>query len=823
MATVKGQYSKGINGGYDENERLLFGLVRPGIPWVDGDANQSQFANFTWIRRALDTVIGNASPNDGFRCVGDGAANDFSVEGGDGTLTGAGRMWISGLHCFLTADIRWSNTASTTDEASIYPEISFITGLGNEVLEDSAADYVVNSLAGRVLTPDVTQPVTTVNILSNTARTITTDGDLTLAGIIPGARYRVEMSTPAGGGRNDGVYLNVALDEVDGTELPSITHNLGTQLTAQFFAQVRAHLEVHQGDAVGLPGSLSTNYVDADGFEHVRIKIAEITRFDGQGTIDAPDIADLRTTSANFSTFLKKTGDNMTGDLVMQLSDILLDPGQTVDGRDVSVDGAKLDTIDWTPTGVAGQLALVSKPVQGVNLTGVTTSVTPVGFALRPKEPGATDLIRGLYTTAPENNVIIKRVSDDDEFLAGTDDAQKVFGRLTESHPFPNLTGTWTFTNATFNVTGVGGAANTELAAGDLVRGPDGLFYTVTVVNNDDDFDILEPFAGATGPTVSPDARRWLLSFFVNDEGTETSVGPGAGPNFETPADIRWYYEEVFGADDRPVRDSTFSVTSDQVAAEVPDATTTVKGKVALAVDFDPAATVVPAGSDSRLLGTGAHKSTDALVPTDRGPISMVEGSGIGVTHSFVGGEHVFTFSSTGGPGLSLDTVTTPQNNEGSGEANPSAATTAAPSDHKHPALRTELKELVWANESGAKVTSAWSFTPVVGICLAISQDLAVDETFTLSVGYIVAGAQGSIAHSMRVEALDDSMGMSMDTGAVGGFHDLANDEQLFNTGTHAINGGSYRLVSSAISGTTGLTVTPSGTVSTKMLILAFG
>jgi hypothetical protein len=197
MSAITGAYSKGIDGGFDEGERLQKGFVRPGIPWVDADENRKEEMRFTWIRRALETVIGNASPNDGFQCQGDGATNDFLIKGGDGSFNGAGRLWVAGINTFLVNDIRFVNTGANEDELSILPQVSFISGVGNVVLEDSSADYVVDSLIGRTITPDVLNPGTTGNIISNTARTITTDIDLVASAVTTSSRYRVEMSTPS--------------------------------------------------------------------------------------------------------------------------------------------------------------------------------------------------------------------------------------------------------------------------------------------------------------------------------------------------------------------------------------------------------------------------------------------------------------------------------------------------------------------------------------------------------------------------------------------------------------------------------------------------
>ena len=259
-------------------------------------------------------------------------------------------------------------------------------------------------------------------------------------------------------------------------------------------------------------------------------------------------------------------------------------------------------------------------------------------------------MAKGVFTDPPENDVVVQNADDLDDFTAGTDDAQKVFARLTESHPSSPITGTWTFTNATFSVTGVGGLATSELQPGDVVLAPDGLYYTVDVINNDDDFTIIEPFAGTTGPIVSPAARRWVLTFYVNDEGVETPVSPGAGVGFPSPANIRWHYEEVFDVSDRPVRNPIYSVPSDQVAAEVPDASETVKGKAVFSVNKGTAALEAVQASDDRLDGPNAVENAETLDTNNHGPIRIIEGAGAVISYAFVGGEHQFTIGTSATP-----------------------------------------------------------------------------------------------------------------------------------------------------------------------------
>ena len=82
-----------------------------------------------------------------------------------------------------------------------------------------------------------------------------------------------------------------------------------------------------------------------------------------------------------------------------------------------------------------------------------------------------------------------------------------------------NLTGTWTFTNGSTTVSGTGGAATTELAAGDYVRVSNGTeWYKVTSVTNDNEFEITPAFQQAT-VTDAADSTK-----YNNYDGTATTT-----------------------------------------------------------------------------------------------------------------------------------------------------------------------------------------------------------------------------------------------------------------------------------------------------------
>src|SRR3990167_5582653 len=99
MGAPTGSYSRGIKGAFEEEKRHLLGLVQKKIPWADADENDKEWMRFTFIRRALQAMLDDSSPNDGFKCVGGGAANDFQLKGGPTSPLGGGRIWVGGLPC----------------------------------------------------------------------------------------------------------------------------------------------------------------------------------------------------------------------------------------------------------------------------------------------------------------------------------------------------------------------------------------------------------------------------------------------------------------------------------------------------------------------------------------------------------------------------------------------------------------------------------------------------------------------------------------------------------------------------------------------------
>ena len=590
MGLATGRYSKGVTGAFEEEKRHLLGLVQRKIPWIDADENRKEHIRFNYIRRAMQVLLDSSSPNDGFKCVGDGALNDFQILGDAVEPYGGGRIWVGGLPLLLIPDIRYVNAGANEGERSIHAKV---TAVGATFIEDSSANFLANELVGRVVVPDITTPGTSFAIVSNTATRITVAGNPLTSGIVVGNRYRVNLSTPpAGPARTDGVYLNSYLDEVDGVEDPTIMHNIGAPLEAQRFLQVIQTCFVRQ-DVTGL-GEPPATYLDSDGNTHYVLKIAEIVRPATVASIAALDVTDLRKTSGDLTSFVRKIGDTMTGNLTMAaLANIVLAVGSTVDGRDVSVDGTKLDSITFTGAGISALLNTQAKGIQGSDLNGTTGSSRNVSDDFRAKVAGGGEGVAGVVTDPPNNLVKLRTKLDRDDILDAA--GNKVYGRLTGPNELA-LAGTLTFSNASNSVLGVGTTFLTQLQVGDIItRDDDGTYITVASVLTNTSLTTVQAWPGTTGAFTGT-RRRYTLSFFSRSE-----AGADPAYTFALATDIIWAYLESFPLYLLPTFPDDWIFPSDQLAGDIPLATTAQAGKVVLAPDLDTSATKAVTGADSRV------------------------------------------------------------------------------------------------------------------------------------------------------------------------------------------------------------------------------
>lgn len=348
MAPRTGNYSRFI---YSEAKRYLAVLMQQGVPVVDADWNDYQEAFITFMRRFLQFSVGDGSPNDGFKIEESGTSNvnNFTIKGGDGSNEGAGRIFAGGFPGMLVSDVDYVSTS-----IDIHP---IVVSRTDTVLTDTAANYDVDELVGRDLVPDITIPASTFTILSNTATTITVAGGLNLA---TSARkhYRINPSTPSGGGRNDEVYVDMWLDEISSDDDSNLIHAFVVPTEAARRLLLRQVIKIKEG------GTTPADFIDSDGNQHITLKLATLARLNGDNTVTTAMITDDRLAVGDFATIKNEVANARNSvllgafgaldDRLEALEDIQVDAPIT---RSIDVSPAKIRlSIPQATTGVDGYL-----------------------------------------------------------------------------------------------------------------------------------------------------------------------------------------------------------------------------------------------------------------------------------------------------------------------------------------------------------------------------------------------------------------------------------------------------------------------------------
>lgn len=256
---------------YAEEKLYISTAHQAGKNVTDSDLNEFGLSLVNQLRRTTSLVLGDGSPNDGFKIAeASSPADNFKIEGGDGTTDGAGRLFVDGWPLLLPSDADYiSNTPLLCARVTAI----VTTSLTDDTLEDAHANWPINSLVGRALVPDISVPGTTFTILSNTATQIVVSASMT-GSIAVGNYYRVNLSTP-GGSRTDKVYVNLFLDEVGMADDSDLGHDIGIPPTPRECARrliLRPVIIVTEG------GTFGGDYVDGEGQQHWVSLLATISR-----------------------------------------------------------------------------------------------------------------------------------------------------------------------------------------------------------------------------------------------------------------------------------------------------------------------------------------------------------------------------------------------------------------------------------------------------------------------------------------------------------------------------------------------------------------
>ena len=90
---------------FDEAKNYFYMLKEQGVPVLDDEFNLLQEINITFLRRMIQDIVGNGSPNNCFDIASNNEAqDDFIIKGGDGTLEGAGHYYLDGYLIVLPSD-----------------------------------------------------------------------------------------------------------------------------------------------------------------------------------------------------------------------------------------------------------------------------------------------------------------------------------------------------------------------------------------------------------------------------------------------------------------------------------------------------------------------------------------------------------------------------------------------------------------------------------------------------------------------------------------------------------------------------------------------
>ena len=82
--------------------------MQQGVPLVDADWNEQEDIRKHELRSFLKWFVGNGVPqgNDGFRIIGEGLENDFTIKGG--TEDQPGRCLVDGWDALIVGDVKYS-------------------------------------------------------------------------------------------------------------------------------------------------------------------------------------------------------------------------------------------------------------------------------------------------------------------------------------------------------------------------------------------------------------------------------------------------------------------------------------------------------------------------------------------------------------------------------------------------------------------------------------------------------------------------------------------------------------------------------------------
>ena len=178
----------------------------------------------------------------------------------------------------------------------------------------------------------------------------------------------------------------------------------------------------------------------------------------------------------------------------------------------------------------------------------------------------------------PVRNVaVVIDLAQRDRLIENQTDRRVVIGRLNQVDDFL-LDGTISFTTALTTVTGDASAQFlTQLEVGDAIQGADGEFYEVGSITSDTQLALANAYQGATASSAGLLRRRINLAFSVVNGGVESTL------SLEDAVNLEFYFPAFLGVATGNF-DHSLTLHRPGERPVVPDATTTVPGKVEAAI-----------------------------------------------------------------------------------------------------------------------------------------------------------------------------------------------------------------------------------------------
>jgi hypothetical protein len=99
---------------YNEMDDYSIVVIQKGKAMIDAEQNEFQRVVDTKIRRFIQKMFGDGTPDDGFKCIGTGANNDFTIQAGD--------YYVDGYRCRLGSNVAYM--AQPNGYSTLTPPVS---------------------------------------------------------------------------------------------------------------------------------------------------------------------------------------------------------------------------------------------------------------------------------------------------------------------------------------------------------------------------------------------------------------------------------------------------------------------------------------------------------------------------------------------------------------------------------------------------------------------------------------------------------------------------------------------------------------------------